>query len=246
MSIKLVEVDKTYTYSESNVSALRRINLQIEKGEFAAITGPAGSGKTTLLNLIGATDKPSTGKIYVDSTDLTGLKKQQLAKIRCKTGFIYQSNNLIPVLSAYENIELPMQAAGVPIKKREARVKELLETAGLTEYMNRRPTELSIGDQQHVAILVALANKPSVVLADEPTANLDPKTSAKLMRALRELSHQNGATLVMATQDPANAALANRVFEMRDGMIVKEHNMAAASALKIEVIENSLTRPILT
>ena len=247
MSIKLVKVDKTYIFSDNKTSALRGINLQIEKGEFTAFLGTAGSGKTTLLNLIGALDKPSNGKIYVDGTDLTALKKQQLAKYRCKTGFIYQSNNLIPVLSAYENIELPMLAAGVPIKKRQARTKELLERAGLTENMNRRPTELSMGDQQRVAILCALANKPSVLLADEPADTMDVETGRELVHALREFSHHEGATVIMATHDPALAALADRVFELRDGSIVKEHsNMAAASALNVEVIEKNLAQSILT
>lgn len=244
MSIKMVDVDKTYSFAENNVHALKGINLQLEKGEFVAFMGPSGSGKTTLLNLIGVLDKPSKGKIYVDDINLTSLKKRQLTKLRRSTiGFIFQFYNLIPVLSAYENVELPMLIAGVPTKEREARAKELLTMVGLAERMHQRPDELSVGDQQRVAVVRALANRPSIVLVDEPTGDLDSKTGKEVVQALRDLSNREGATVIVVTHDPSVAAMASRVFEMRDGTIIKEHINAAVATpvLKTEVIESSQT-----
>lgn len=186
--------------------------------------GPSGSGKTTLLNLIGVLDKPSKGKILVDDIDLTSLKERDLVKLRRKTiGFIFQFYNLIPVLSAIENVELPMLIAGVPAKDRETRARELLQMVGLGDRLNHRPDELSGGEQQRVAIVRALANRPSIVLADEPTGDLDSKTGKEVVQALRDLSNHEGATVIVVTHDPSVAAMASRVFEMRDGAIMKEH-----------------------
>jgi ABC-type antimicrobial peptide transport system, ATPase component len=243
LSVKLVEVYKTYTFSENNVYALRGINLHLEKGETAALTGPPGSGKTTLLNLIGALDKPSKGKIYVDDVDLTALKKLEQATLRQRRiGFILQAYNLIPVLTVYENVELPMLAAGVPPKEREARAKELLKTAELTERMHHRPTELSRGEEQRVAILCALANRPAIVLADEPTGDLDPEAAKEVVQTLCDFSNREGTTVIMATRDSSVAAMASHVFEMNEGMILKEHiNAAATSALNATVIVDSQT-----
>jgi putative ABC transport system ATP-binding protein len=198
--------------------------MELKKGEFLAFMGPSGSGKTTLLNLIGVLDKPSKGKIYIDDIDITMLKERDLVKLRRNTiGFIFQFYNLIPVLSAFENVELPMLLAGVTAKERETRAKELLKMVGLTERMNHRPDELSGGEQQRVAIARALANKPSIVLADEPTGDLDSKTGKEIIKALRDLSNQERATVIVVTHDPSVAAMAKRVFEMRDGAIIKEH-----------------------
>jgi len=198
--------------------------MELKKGEFVAFMGPSGSGKTTLLNLIGVLDKPSNGKIYVDDIDITMLKERDLVKLRRNTiGFIFQFYNLIPVLSAFENVELPMLLAGVTAKERETRAKELLKMVGLTERMNHRPDELSGGEQQRVAIARALANKPSIVLADEPTGDLDSKTGKEIIKALRDLSNQERATVIVVTHDPSVAAMAKRVFKMRDGAIIKEH-----------------------
>jgi putative ABC transport system ATP-binding protein len=197
--------------------------MELKKGDFVAFMGPSGSGKTTLLNLIGVLDKPTKGKIYVDDIDLTLLKEKELVKLRRNTiGFIFQFYNLIPVLSAFENVELPMLLAGAPTKERETRVKELLTLVGLAERMNHRPDELSGGEQQRVAIARALANKPSIVLADEPTGDLDSKTGKEIVKVLRDLSNQEGATVIVVTHDPTVAAMATRVFEMRDGTIIKD------------------------
>jgi putative ABC transport system ATP-binding protein len=221
MSVKVVEVQKTYKLGENQVQALRGVNLELQKGEFVAFTGPSGSGKTTLLNLIGVLDKPTLGKIYVDGIDLTLLKEKDLTKLRRSTiGFIFQFYNLIPVLSAIENVELPMLIAGVTSKERETRAKELLKMVGLADRMNHRPDELSGGEQQRVAIVRALANKPSIVLADEPTGDLDSKTGKEVMNALRDLSNHEGATVIVVTHDPTVASMANKIFEMRDGKII--------------------------
>ena len=186
-----------------------------------AIDGPSGSGKTTLLNLIGALDKPTRGKIYVDGKDLTTMKEKELTTLRRRTiGYIFQFYNLIPVLSAFENVELPMLIAGAPWKERETRALQLLKDVGLADRADHRPDELSGGEQQRVAIVRALANKPSIVLADEPTGDLDTKTGAEVMHTLRNLSKSEGATVVIVTHDPIVADLANRVFNMRDGEIV--------------------------
>jgi putative ABC transport system ATP-binding protein len=223
MSVKVVEVQKTYKLGENEVQALRGVNLELQKGEFVAFTGPSGSGKTTLLNLIGVLDKPNLGKIYVDGIDLTLLKEKDLVKLRRSTiGFIFQFYNLIPVLSAIENVELPMLIAGVTTKERENRAKELLKMVGLSDRMHHRPDELSGGEQQRVAIVRALANKPSIVLADEPTGDLDSKTGKEVMNALRDLSNHEGATVIVVTHDPTVASMASKVFEMRDGKIINQ------------------------
>jgi len=223
-SVKVVNVEKTYRLGENEVHALKGINLEIKKGEFVAFMGPSGSGKTTLLNLIGVLDNPSKGKIYIDGIDLTKLKEKNLTNLRRGTiGFIFQFYNLIPVLSAFENVELPMLIAGVPAKEREKRTQELLKMVGLADRMHHRPDELSGGEQQRVAIVRALANKPSIVLADEPTGDLDSKTGKEVVQALRDLSNSEGATVIMVTHDPTIAGMATKVFDMRDGMIIKEH-----------------------
>ncbi|MGD6805918.1 MAG: ABC transporter ATP-binding protein [Candidatus Bathyarchaeia archaeon] len=230
MSVKVVDVEKTYSLGENKVHALKGINMELNKGEFVAFIGPSGSGKTTLLNLIGVLDKPSKGKIFVDNIDLTTLKEKQLTKLRRSTiGFIFQFYNLIPVLSAYENVELPMLIAGVPTKERENRAKQLLAMVGLSDRINHRPDELSGGEQQRVAIVRALANRPSIVLADEPTGDLDSKTGKEVVQALRDLSNREGATVIIVTHDPTVAAMASRVFEMRDGAIIKEHINGASA-----------------
>jgi putative ABC transport system ATP-binding protein len=230
MSVKIENVEKTYKLGEILVPALKNTNIELKKGEFVAIMGPSGSGKTTLLNLIGALDKPTKGKIYVDGKDLTTLKEKELTKLRRRTvGYIFQFYNLIPVLSAFENVELPMLIAGSPTKERQERARQLLETVGLAERGDHRPDELSGGEQQRVAIVRALANKPSVVLADEPTGDLDSKTGKEVMQALRDLSRNEGATVIVVTHDPMVANLANRIFEMRDGRIITVHSVGQDS-----------------
>jgi putative ABC transport system ATP-binding protein len=225
MSVKVVDVRKTYKLGQNSVTALKSINIELQKGEFVAFMGPSGSGKTTLLNLIGVLDKPTSGKIYVNNIDLTTLRETELTKLRRSTiGFIFQFYNLIPVLSAFENVELPMLIAGVPTKTRQERAKQLLEMVGLGNRINHRPDELSGGEQQRVAIARALANRPTIVLADEPTGDLDSKTGKEVVKVLRDLSSQEGTTVIVVTHDPSVAALATKVFEMLDGQIIKQHN----------------------
>jgi putative ABC transport system ATP-binding protein len=222
MSVKVENVEKVYRLGEILVPALKTVNMELEKGEFVAVMGPSGSGKTTLLNLIGALDKPTKGKIYVDGKDLTTLKEKELTKLRRRTiGYIFQFYNLIPVLSAFENVELPMLIAGTPWKEREARARQLLESVGLADRADHRPDELSGGEQQRVAIVRALANKPSIVLADEPTGDLDTKTGTEVMHTLRNLSRSEEATVIVVTHDPIVADLASRIFDMRDGTIIR-------------------------
>jgi putative ABC transport system ATP-binding protein len=224
MSVRVIGVERTYQLGENEVHALKGINMELQKGEFVAFIGPSGSGKTTLLNLIGVLDKPNKGKIFINDLDLHNLKEKELTKLRRGTiGFIFQFYNLIPVLSAFENVELPMLIAGIPGKARNERAKDLLTLVGLAQRMNHRPDELSGGEQQRVAIARALANKPLKVLADEPTGDLDSKTGKEIIQVLRDLSSHEGATVIVVTHDPSIAALASRVFEMRDGLLVKEY-----------------------
>jgi len=221
MSVNVEDVEKTYKLGEILIPALKGIKMELKKGEFVAVMGPSGSGKTTLLNLIGVLDKPTKGKIYIDEKDLTTLKEKELTQLRRQTiGYIFQFYNLIPVLSALENVELPMLIAGVPKKDRVERAFQLLETVGLADRADHRPDELSGGEQQRVAIVRALANKPSIVLADEPTGDLDTKTGKEVMHTLRNLSRLEEATVIVVTHDPVVANFANRVFNMRDGSIV--------------------------
>jgi putative ABC transport system ATP-binding protein len=220
MSVQVEKVDKIYQLGEVPVQALRDVSLDLKKGEFVAIMGPSGSGKTTLLNLIGVLDKPTKGKIFIDGRDITTLKEKELTHLRRSTvGYIFQFYNLIPVLSAFENVELPMLISGMPKKEREERANQLLEKVGLAGRKKHRPDELSGGEQQRVAIVRALANKPSVVLADEPTGDLDSKTGTEVMTALRDLSSNEGATVIVVTHDPMVASLASKIFNMQDGKI---------------------------
>jgi putative ABC transport system ATP-binding protein len=226
MSVQVENVEKVYKLGEIPVQALKDVSLELQKGEFVAIMGPSGSGKTTLLNLIGVLDKPTKGKIYIDGRDITKLKEKELTRLRRSTvGYIFQFYNLIPVLSAFENVELPMLIAGMARKEREERAHHLLEKVGLAGRENHRPDELSGGEQQRVAIVRALANKPSVVLADEPTGDLDSKTGKEVMQALRDLSSNEGATVIVVTHDPMVADMASKIFEMRDGSIIRSRTI---------------------
>ena len=223
MSVKVENVEKTYLLGSTPVYALRNVSMAMEQGEFIALMGPSGSGKTTLLNLIGALDKPSKGKIYIDGKDLTTLNESDLTNLRRETiGFIFRFYNLVPVLSAFENVELPMLIAGKPKKEREKRVIQLLEMVGLADRVNHRPDELSGGEQQRVTIARALVNRPSLVLADEPTGDLDSKTGMQVMHALLDTSKNQGATVIIVTHDPVVANLVQKVFTMRDGAITEQ------------------------
>lgn len=202
------------------VPALRGINLKIYEGEFVAILGPSGSGKTTLLNMLGLLDRPTGGKIYIDGVDVSNLSDSQLSEIRLrKIGFVFQYYNLVPILTALENVELPMTLAGVPKKERIRRAKDLLKAVGLEKFMDHKPNELSGGQQQRVAMARALANNPSIVLADEPTGNLDTQTSKEIIALMKRINIKNGTTFVIVTHDVEVAQEAGRILQIRDGLL---------------------------
>jgi len=219
--IRLKDVWKTYTMGENQVHALRGLNLEVEEGEFLSIMGPSGSGKSTAMNMIGCLDIPTTGEIFLDGVNIAHLHESDLAQIRGrKIGFIFQKFNLIPTLSAKENVMLPMIFQGIPEPERHRRGQELLELVDLGDRMDHRPGELSGGQQQRVAIARALAVQPTVILADEPTGNLDSKTGENVIEFLRKLHEQKGATVVMVTHDEHVAKNADRIALLKDGQIV--------------------------
>ena len=204
-----------------NVEALRGINVEIKKGEFVAIQGPSGSGKSTAMNMVGCLDIPTKGRIFLDGKDISHLSESSLAQIRGrKIGFIFQQFNLLPTLTALENVMLPMAFQGVTIEQRKKRATELLTMMQLGDRLNHKPTELSGGQQQRVAIARSLANDPEVILADEPTGNLDTKTGENVIGFLGEL-HKKGKTIVMVTHDRNVAHHAQRIEFLKDGQIIK-------------------------
>jgi putative ABC transport system ATP-binding protein len=212
-----------YQQGDVVVKALGGVDLDIEAGEFTAIQGPSGSGKTTLLNQIGGLDQPTSGTVTIDGVDITHLGARALSQVRLhKIGFVFQSYNLVPVLSAYENAEFVLLLQGEPAKSRRERVMKTLADVGLQGLENRRPSELSGGQQQRVAVARAIAGHPALVLADEPTANLDSKTSESLIELMRSLNRDHGITFVFSTHDPMVVEAATRVVRMRDGMVEKD------------------------
>jgi putative ABC transport system ATP-binding protein len=225
-AIQTVNLQKTYGTAQLSVHALRDINLKLAAGEFTAVLGASGSGKTTLLNILGTIDKPTGGKIYIDGKDLTGLNEKAIVGLRRrKIGFIFQFYNLMPVLTAFENVELPMVISGVPKKQAQNRTKELLTAVGLADRANHRPDELSGGQQQRVAVARALANKPTLILADEPTGDLDSTTGEQVMTLLLKLSKEQGTTVLAATHDLSILKLADRVLRMKDGQVISDEKL---------------------
>ncbi len=211
---------RTYHIGEAEVHALRGVSLEIVSGEFVAIVGSSGSGKSTLLHILGALDQPTSGRVYLGGDDLSSLSEDELAEIRAKKiGFVFQFHNLIPTLTALENLELPMVFAGVKADERRKRAERLLREVGLGDRLEHTPLQLSGGQQQRVAIARALANEPDVILADEPTGELDSDNSRKIMETLIRLREKSGVTLLVVTHDPEVAAHADRVLKMRDGRI---------------------------
>jgi putative ABC transport system ATP-binding protein len=214
------ELMKTYRRGKIDIPALRGINIRIYHGDIACLIGPSGSGKTTILNLISGLDKPTSGKIFVDGLDITTLNGKQLADFRLtKIGFIFQFYNLIPTLTALENVEIPMAFAGVPKNKRKLRAAELLKMVGLEQRIDHKPDELSGGEQQRVAIARALANKPAIILADEPTGDLDSATAIMFMKLVKELNGKADQTFVIVTHDPLVAYECTVAYTIRDGLI---------------------------
>ncbi|MGE5412580.1 MAG: ABC transporter ATP-binding protein [Syntrophomonadaceae bacterium] len=225
--IEMQEIRKVYDTGKVKVEALKGIDFSVEKGEFVAVVGPSGSGKSTLMNLIGCLDTPTEGRYRLGGEDVSKFTRDELADVRNRrVGFVFQGFNLLPQISAFENVELPLLFGGVPPKKRRARVEELLTRVGLGERMDHKPTELSGGQMQRVAIARALAMQPDVVLADEPTGNLDTSAGGDIMGLFTDL-WQQGSTLVVITHDLTLARRAGRVVEIRDGRIVKDGEAAA-------------------
>jgi putative ABC transport system ATP-binding protein len=221
--IELRNVWKTYTMGETEVHALRGLTLQVRQGEFLAIMGPSGSGKSTAMNMIGCLDIPTKGEIFLDGVNIAKLSESDLAVIRGrKIGFIFQKFNLIPTLTAKENIMLPLVFQGVPEDERHRRADELLQLVGLDERTDHTPGELSGGQQQRVAIARALAVEPQVILADEPTGNLDSSTGATVMQFLRKLHTERKTTIVLVTHDMSVAKNADRVEVLKDGALHKK------------------------
>jgi putative ABC transport system ATP-binding protein len=221
--INLENTTKTYRIGAVETRALDSVSLQIGAGEFTALVGPSGSGKTTLLQLIGCLDRPNSGTVYIDGQDVVRLSANKRADLRRTViGFVFQFFALVPVLNAYENVELPLLMSGVNAKERRTRVMELLESVGMGERVRHRPDQLSGGEQQRVAIARALAPRPLMVLADEPTANLDTANGEQAMQIMQRLNEQTGAAFIFATHDPRVMSFARRVVELRDGRVVGE------------------------
>lgn len=221
--VRVEHVAKTYALGEQTVTALQDITLSIEQGSFLAIAGPSGSGKTTLLNLIGCIDRPTSGKIFINERDVGDLSSDQLADLRARTiGFIFQTFNLLPVLTAAENVEYPLlQRIDIPPDERRRRVEKFLKVVGLAEHAKHRPNQLSGGQRQRVAIARALAVAPSIVLADEPTANLDRQTGEEILQLMKGINRKLGTTFVFSTHDQRVMETVDRIVWIEDGRIEK-------------------------
>jgi putative ABC transport system ATP-binding protein len=220
---KVINASRDFKIGEMETHALRGVNLSIEDGEFTALVGPSGSGKTTLLQLIGLLDQPTSGQVYINGKDATRLNRNQRADLRKGTiGFIFQFFALIPTLTAYENVEMPLLLNGTKPAERKARVNEMLEAVGLTDRGHHRPDQLSGGQQQRVAVARALAMNPRVILADEPTANLDTENGKQVMDIMQRLNKETGVTFVFATHDPRVIDYASRVVTLQDGLITND------------------------
>jgi len=220
--VETVDLKKTYMLGKVPVEAVRGVSMKVEAGDFVSILGPSGSGKSTMLNLIGALDKPTSGKLLIDGVDISKLNDNQLTDLRRRIGFVFQFFNLIPRLTARDNVELPMAIADVSRAQRRKRAVELLENVGLKDRVNHKPAELSGGQQQRVAIARALANDPKFLLLDEPTGNIDSKTASEIVSLLKRLNVENHVSIIMVTHDEHLAREANRTLQMFDGQFISE------------------------
>ncbi|MCM8772518.1 MAG: ABC transporter ATP-binding protein [Candidatus Omnitrophica bacterium] len=218
--VRTINLKKTYMLGKIPLPVLKGIDLEILRGEYISIMGPSGSGKTTLFNMIGGLDKPTEGKVYIDEVDIAQLDAYELAWLRCrKIGYIFQTFNLIPVMTALENVMLPMIFAGMSTDDAREKAKQLLETVGLGDRLHHKPFELSGGQQQRVAIARALANDPAIILADEPTGNLDLRTGKEIINLLRQMNKEKQVSIITATHDLKMLDVSDRVIWIRDGMI---------------------------
>ncbi len=222
LAVRLINLHRRYEMGDAHVDALRGVNLTVARGEFVALVGPSGSGKSTVLNLIGGLDRPTEGEIRVNGIELTTQDERGLtAHRRHRVGFVFQSFNLLSRLTALENVAIPLTFSGVPERERLARAQSLLEQVGLAERLSHRPTQLSGGEQQRVAVARALVAEPALLLADEPTGNLDTVTGSEIMTLLKSLNAERGLTLLVVTHDPEVAAFADRIVALRDGQVVE-------------------------
>jgi len=217
------DVSKQYALGKQTVTALQHVSMSVAKGEFMALAGPSGSGKSTLLNMIGCIDTPTSGRISIEGIDVSGKSPDELADLRLDTlGFVFQTFNLLPVLSAWENVEYPLlQKRDLDKDERHKRIEHYLKVVGLEQHAHHRPNELSGGQRQRVAIARALATHPKIVLADEPTANLDHKTGEDILRLMKQLNHEEGTTFIFSTHDARVMEMADRVIELADGQITE-------------------------
>jgi len=231
--VRTQDVKKIYIMGDVTVEALRGVDIEVEQGEYLSIMGPSGSGKTTLFNMVGGLDKPTDGKVYIDDVDVAQLDAYELAWLRCrKIGYIFQTFNLIPVMTALENVTLPMVFAGMTTDEARDKGVDLLEKVGLGERVSHKPYELSGGQQQRVAVAQAFANDPALILADEPTGNLDLQTGTEIIDLLREMNKESGVTVISATHDHKMLSVSDRVVWVRDGRVDRIINR---EDLKIEV-----------
>ena len=231
--VRTQDVKKAYVMGDLTVHALKGVDIEIEQGEYLSIMGPSGSGKTTLFNMVGGLDKPSSGKVYIDDVDVAQLDAYELAWLRCrKIGYIFQSFNLIPVMTALENVTLPMVFAGLTSDEARDKGVHLLQKVGLGERVSHKPFELSGGQQQRVAVARAFANDPAIILADEPTGNLDLVTGTEIIDLLREMNQESGVTVISATHDHKMLSVSDRVVWVRDGRVDRVVNR---EDLKIQV-----------
>ena len=220
--VKISEVKKTYFMGKVEVRALQGINLNVERGEFVSIMGPSGCGKSTLMHIVGCLDRPSSGHVLLDEVDVDELNDNALAEIRNKkVGFVFQTFNLLPKLNAMENVELPLIYAGIGLEERRKKAAELLEIVGLKDRMFHKPSELSGGQSQRVAVARSLANDPSILLADEPTGNLDSKSGDEIIHLFTELN-QRGITMIIVTHDQEIASHSKRIVRLKDGLVVSD------------------------
>ncbi len=221
--LRLEGVTRNYRLGKTIVRALRGIDLVVRKEEILGVMGPSGSGKSTLLHILGALDTPDSGRALIDGTDITTLPERELTRLRgTRIGFVFQTFNLVATLTAQMNVELPMIFQRVPRSARAARAQGLLDRVGLSDRAHHRPNELSGGERQRVAIARALANDPGIILADEPTGNLDSESGAVILDLLQELRQEDGKTVIIVTHDPEAAAIADRIVKLKDGRVIEE------------------------